>query len=110
MIVVTNADELPPLEKTKQLTRYKGHLPVIIFSVEEHRDYSRGDGEDWKGFRESRELARSYFEDHAECERVEMLFLNEDDSAGTEASFVGSYLRSHFEPGRRYAREGGRAA
>lgn len=100
MQLITDKIKLPSLLQTPAATLYKGHLPVIIFTTEEHREYETARA-GWAGWATARETARTYFETHVECGRIEMLFMNEP-GAGAEASYGGAYAREEFATGGKY--------
>lgn len=104
MELITKREQLPPMPKTHAHTLYKGGVPVIVFSLEEHREYQRLRGGDrgWQGWQAARETARAHFEANAECQHIEIIFMN-DEGAPEEAAYGGRLLRSQFEAGGKYA-------
>jgi hypothetical protein len=106
MILITHAEALPPLERTKKKTLYKGQLPVIVFSDRERREYEAARFA-WSGWEGARSVARAHFEAHPDCEVIYMIFMHDPSSSSMEAGYGGSYRREDFAEGGRYARRSG---
>jgi hypothetical protein len=96
MKLITDISELPILPpEWMEGTLYKGHLPVILFTVKEHREYEREHSR-WAGWVQARETAREHFKAHGECQCIELLFLN---PPGMDRNFAygGAYKREDFD-------------